>query len=77
MGAVRVLGGRYRMQRLLGRGGWPQWSGVDPQMGRRVDIKVLDPKGAGRTTPSARFDRQVRAKAAVNDPHIGDRVRHR
>lgn len=67
----RVLGGRYRVERLLGRGGMASvWSGVDQQMGRPIAIKVMHLSGADRSTAWARFEREARSTAAVNDPHI-------
>lgn len=66
-----VLGGRYRVESLLGRGGMASvWSGVDQHMGRTIAIKVLHLDAAAGSTAWARFEREARSTAAVNDPHI-------
>ena len=66
-----VLGGRYRVDSLLGRGGMASvWSGVDQHMGRTIAIKVLHLDAPDGSTAWARFEREARSTAAVNDPHI-------
>ena len=66
-----LLGGRYRVDVLLGRGGMASvWSGLDQQMGRQVAIKVLHLNAPTGSTAWARFEREARSTAAINDPHI-------
>jgi serine/threonine protein kinase len=69
--AGRLLGGRYLVDSMLGRGGMASvWSGMDQQMGRQIAIKVLHLNASDSATAWARFEREVRSTAAVNDPHI-------
>ena len=66
-----VLGGRYRLGRLIGAGGMATvHEAEDTALGRRVAIKVLQPQYAADTAFVARFDREARAIAALNHPGI-------
>ena len=63
-----ILGGKYRVERALGRGGM----GVvvlarDEVLGRRVAIKIL--RAAGRSD-EARFLREARAVARLTSEHV-------
>ena len=68
----RVLGGRYRIEEVIGRGGMGAvYRAVDERLGRRVAVKVItvamgdDPDTRRRVR--ARFHREARAAAAL--PH--------
>ena len=68
----RVLGGRYRIEEVIGRGGMGAvYRAVDERLGRRVALKVItvamgdDPETRRRVR--ARFHREARAAAAL--PH--------
>lgn len=68
----RVLGGRYRIEEVIGRGGMGAvYRAVDGRLGRRVAVKVItvamgdDPETRRRVR--ARFHREARAAAAL--PH--------
>jgi eukaryotic-like serine/threonine-protein kinase len=68
----RVLGGRYRIEEVIGRGGMGAvYRAVDERLGRRVALKVItvamgdDPEVRRRVR--ARFQREARAAAAL--PH--------
>lgn len=66
-----LLGGRYRLDTVLGRGGMAAvWRGVDTRLDRPVAVKVLD--GAALTDPAAveRFHREARTVARLADPHV-------
>jgi eukaryotic-like serine/threonine-protein kinase len=66
-----VLGGRYRLARLIGAGGMATvHEAEDTALGRRVAIKVLQPQYAADSAFVARFDREARAIAALNHPGI-------
>lgn len=63
--------GRYRIQRLLGRGGAGDvYLARDERLGREVAVKHL--AGHLRKDPEAlaRFDRETRLAAALHHPHI-------
>ncbi len=68
------IGGRYIVQRLVGRGGMGVvYEAYDDALGRRVAIKVLrsdlvDP--ARRDAHAARLLREARLLAAVSHPHV-------
>ncbi|MGY1832401.1 serine/threonine-protein kinase [Geodermatophilus sp. SYSU D01180] len=65
-----TLGGRYRLDGVLGRGGMGTvHAATDVALGRRVAVKVLDPAVADRAGTS-RFRREARALAALDHPHV-------
>jgi eukaryotic-like serine/threonine-protein kinase len=66
-----LLGGRYRLDSVLGRGGVATvWRARDTRLDRLVAVKVLN--APALTDPSAvqRFDREARAVARLTDPHV-------
>lgn len=69
-----VLGGRYRLDERIGRGGFALvFRATDLVLKRRVAVKVLrpdlaDPAGAAEFL--ARFAREAQAVAALDHPHI-------
>ena len=71
MTAPVVLGGRYELRGVLGRGGWAEvHDGWDTRLGRAVAIKLLY---AGFSTDSSnrrRFEAEARAAASLNHPNI-------
>jgi serine/threonine protein kinase len=63
--------GRYRLLRLLGRGGMGEvWLGEDPKLRRQVAIKTLPVHTQGDQEYLQRFEREAHAAAALNHPHI-------
>ena len=65
--------GRYRIQERLGRGGMGiVYSAFDPQLGRRVALKVLRPGGRHKLDPdrAARLVREARAMARLSHPNV-------
>src|SRR6266567_4409899 len=61
-----VIGGRYHLDRLLGRGGMSEvWLANDAELDRRVALKLLAPDA-----DTARFDREARAVASLAHPNI-------
>ncbi|MET8653338.1 protein kinase domain-containing protein [Nocardia aurea] len=74
MGDARF--GRYRLQRLLGKGGMGQiWLARDPE-GRRVALKLLPPELAADASYRIRFEREAELAAALRDPHLVSIHRH-
>ncbi|MFT4218712.1 MAG: Stk1 family PASTA domain-containing Ser/Thr kinase [Micropruina sp.] len=67
----RMLGGRYELGPLLGRGGMAQVRRArDIRLGRQVAVKLLRTDLAGDPTFQARFRREAQASAGLNHPNI-------
>src|SRR5688500_3025569 len=63
--------GPYRVVAKLGEGGMGQvFRARDEQLDRDVAIKILPEAFLGHTDRVARFEREARALAALNHPHI-------
>ena len=68
---VRVLGNRYEIGELLGRGGMAEVHlGRDARLGRGVAIKLLRTDLARDPTFQARFRREAQSAAGLNHPAI-------
>mgnify|MGYP001052455409 CR=1 FL=1 len=66
-----VLEGRYRIDAYLARGGMsPVYRGVDTRLDRPVAIKVMTPQYAADPTFLVRFEREARAAARLDNPHV-------
>ncbi|WP_219665747.1 serine/threonine-protein kinase [Streptomyces bambusae] len=73
MGGADVLGGRYELLRLLGRGGMGEvWEAVDRVVARRVAVKTLLPASGADScvTSPADFEREARTLATLQHPGI-------
>jgi hypothetical protein len=72
----RVLGRRYELLELLGRGGMGTvYAARNLRTGREVAVKVLQPGmqlGASRREREARFTREARAAGRVRHPNVVD-----
>ena len=67
----RLLGGRYEVGDLLGRGGMAEvHRGRDSRLGRTVAVKVLRSDLARDPTFQARFRREAQSAAALNHPSV-------
>jgi eukaryotic-like serine/threonine-protein kinase len=67
----RVLGGRYEVAELVGRGGMADvHAGHDLRLGRQVAIKILRTDLARDSSFLARFRREAQAAAGLNHPSI-------
>ena len=63
--------GRYRVERLLGRGGFGLvYLAFDEQLGRPVAIKVLHPELVTDADQAASFRTEARSVASLDHPHI-------
>ena len=73
-----LIGGRYELGELLGRGGMAEVrKGTDTRLGRVVAIKRLRTDLASDATFQARFRREAQSAASLNHP-VGRRgLRHR
>jgi serine/threonine-protein kinase len=59
---------RYRIEQLLGAGGWGQvYRAIDTRLRRKVALKVLKKE---RATEAPRFLREARAAAALHHPNV-------
>jgi serine/threonine protein kinase len=66
----RTLGGRYRVVRLIGRGGIGAVYEAHDGAGTPFAVKILDREWAKDEVVAARFAREARAASAVASPHI-------
>ncbi len=67
----RVLGGRYRLVSVLGRGGMATvYRAEDTLLGREVAVKLLDDALSSDAEFVARFEQEARAAARLNHPNI-------
>ncbi len=70
-GAGKVLDGRFRLIRILGRGGMGAvWEAEDLQQGRKVAVKRLRASRDGDKDIEARLLREARAVMAIEHPGI-------
>jgi eukaryotic-like serine/threonine-protein kinase len=70
-GTPVVVGGRYELGELLGRGGMAEVrKGTDSRLGREVAVKRLRTDLASDATFQARFRREAQASASLNHPSI-------
>ena len=71
MQAPEVLGGRYELRGVLGRGGMAEVrDGWDIRLDRPVAVKLLYPAFTTQPDNRMRFEVEARAAAALNHPHI-------
>ncbi len=66
-----LIGGRYELGELLGRGGMAEVrKGIDTRLGRVVAVKRLRTDLASDATFQARFRREAQSSASLNHPSI-------
>ena len=66
-----ILGDRYELRGLLGRGGMAEvYEGWDTRLGRTVAIKLMYPALAAQPENRRRFEVEARAAARLSHPHI-------
>jgi hypothetical protein len=69
-----TLGGRYRVEGVIGRGGMGAvYRASDERLGRAVAVKVISaiaPDAAAHARLRARFHREARAAAALHHPNV-------
>lgn len=67
----RVLGGRYRLTRLVGAGGSASvYVAEDVKLGRQVAVKVLHPALAADPAFLRRFEAEARVAASLRHPNV-------
>jgi serine/threonine-protein kinase len=68
---AELLGGRYRLGQVIGRGGMAEVRhGTDVRLDRDVAVKVLRPDLAADPTFQSRFRREAQSAAALDAPTI-------
>ncbi|MBO0680180.1 serine/threonine protein kinase [Mycolicibacterium sp. S2-37] len=66
-----ILGGRYELRGVLGRGGMAEVrDGWDRRLDRPVAIKLLHPAVGAQPEQRTRFEGEARAAAALNHPNL-------
>lgn len=71
IGIGELLKNRYRLERMLGRGGMAAvWLGHDEVLDRQVAVKVLSDTIAGDPGFVARFRREARTAAGLSHPNL-------
>ncbi len=71
MQAPEILGGRYELRGILGRGGMAEVrDGWDIRLDRPVAVKLLHPAFSVQLDNRARFETEARAAAGLSHPHI-------
>jgi eukaryotic-like serine/threonine-protein kinase len=67
----RVLGGRYRLERLIGAGGMATvWRAEDTKLERPVAVKALSETLVADPAYRARFEREARVAAGLLHPNL-------
>jgi serine/threonine-protein kinase len=71
MQAPEVLGGRYELRGVLGRGGMAEVrDGWDTRLDRAVAVKLLYPLFSVQSENRRRFEIEARSAAGLSHPHI-------
>ncbi|WP_437538971.1 protein kinase [Sorangium sp. So ce726] len=66
-----VVAGRYRLERMLARGGMGSiWVARHLQLDATVAVKLMAPEYASSSTARARFEREARAAAQLKIPNV-------
>jgi serine/threonine-protein kinase len=66
-----VVAGKYRLTRLLGRGGMGAvWEGTHTSLGTRVAVKFIDAEYANSPEARSRFENEARAAARLRSKHV-------
>ncbi len=66
-----LIGGRFRLHRLLGSGAMGQvWLTTDERLERSVAVKVVVPTSSGDQQLGARLEREARAAAAIQHTNV-------
>jgi eukaryotic-like serine/threonine-protein kinase len=67
----RTIDGRYRLDRLIGRGGMGAvFEASDLRLDRRVAVKIIGGQFFGDSKALRRFEREAKAAARLNHSHI-------
>src|SRR5262245_6366091 len=71
LGEGTVIAGKYRLERTRARGGMGSiWVARHLQLDMPVAVKLMDPKVAATADGRTRFEREAKAVASVQSPHV-------
>ena len=71
MPVERTVEGRYRLERLVGRGGMGAvYEATDLRLNRRIAVKLIDGKMFGNRDALRRFEREAQTSARLSHPNI-------
>src|SRR3954454_19579490 len=66
----RLVGGKYSLEREIGRGGMGAiWIALDTQLRRRVALKLMRSEMTSASS-RGRFEREAMAVARIQNPHV-------
>jgi eukaryotic-like serine/threonine-protein kinase len=66
-----LVAGKYRLTRLLGRGGMGSvWEGIHTSLGTRVAVKFIESAHAASSEARSRFENEARAAAKLRSKHV-------
>ncbi|MEO8799697.1 MAG: serine/threonine-protein kinase [Polyangiaceae bacterium] len=65
-----LVGGRYRVSRLLGRGGMGEVYAADGKDGEKIALKVLHDRAAQDPDMVARFHREAAIASKIKSPYV-------
>ena len=66
-----LIAGKYRLTRLLGRGGMGSvWEGIHTSLGARVAVKFIETEYANSVEARNRFENEARAAAKLRSKHV-------
>lgn len=66
-----LIAGKYRLTRLLGRGGMGSvWEGIHTSLGTRVAVKFIETEYATSSEARNRFENEARAAAKLRSKHV-------
>src|SRR6188768_1246925 len=72
-----LIAGKYRLTRLLGRGGMGSvWEGIHITLGNRVACKFIEPEFVSSQDAVRRFENEARAAASLKSKHVVDVYDH-
>jgi len=65
-----VVGGHYKVRRLIGQGGMGEVYAADGKAGEKAALKILHEKAARDPDLVARFQREAEIAARIKSPHV-------
>src|SRR5262245_46638913 len=69
--AAIVLGGKYRLDSEIGRGGMGTvWRATRLDLGTELAIKVMEGDASSQASRLDRFTREARAASSLTSPHV-------